>query len=455
MVHLFEWKWNDIASECTDFLGPRGFAAVQVSPPNEHAVLSGQPWYQRYQPVSYKLESRSGSRTEFAAMVKICKAAGVDIYVDAVINHMTGLLPEGESRIGSAGSEYSRFNYLDFTYKDFHHCGPKGDGSIQNYHDRSEVQNCQLENLTDLDTESSSVQDKIAGYLSELLDLGVAGFRIDAAKHVPAKSVEEILSKVRGYPYIYQEVIDQGGEPIKASEYFPNGDVTEFRYSLDIGKIFSGGQLSWLNAAHSFGEEWGYLPTDKAIVFVDNHDNQRGHGGGGSVLTHKNPQLYQLASILMLAWPYGYPQIMSSYVFRTSNQGPPAHANGATKDVSCLAPDQAVSRADGWVCEHRWPAIANMVEFRNVTNTDFRITNWWTNNKNQIAFGRGHLGFVIINNEDVGLNQTLQTGMGAGVYCDVLTAENCKNTIVVESGGFAQFAMGPRSATAIHIGKKL
>ncbi len=30
MVHLFEWKWNDIAAECERFLGPKGYAGVQV-----------------------------------------------------------------------------------------------------------------------------------------------------------------------------------------------------------------------------------------------------------------------------------------------------------------------------------------------------------------------------------------------------------------------------------------
>jgi hypothetical protein len=29
-VHLFEWKWKDIALECERFLGPYGFAGVQV-----------------------------------------------------------------------------------------------------------------------------------------------------------------------------------------------------------------------------------------------------------------------------------------------------------------------------------------------------------------------------------------------------------------------------------------
>ena len=31
MVHLFEWKWGNIAEECENFLGPMGFGGVQVS----------------------------------------------------------------------------------------------------------------------------------------------------------------------------------------------------------------------------------------------------------------------------------------------------------------------------------------------------------------------------------------------------------------------------------------
>jgi alpha-amylase len=30
IVHLFEWKFNDIAAECERFLAPRGYAGVQV-----------------------------------------------------------------------------------------------------------------------------------------------------------------------------------------------------------------------------------------------------------------------------------------------------------------------------------------------------------------------------------------------------------------------------------------
>lgn len=92
MVQLFEWKFSDVAKECEQFLGPNGYAGVQVSPVNECAALVNRPWYERYQPVSYKIMTRSGNVQQFADMVHRCNKAGVRIYVDIVLNHMT--MPE-------------------------------------------------------------------------------------------------------------------------------------------------------------------------------------------------------------------------------------------------------------------------------------------------------------------------------------------------------------------------
>ena len=39
-----------------------------------------------YQPVSHKIQSKRGSRAQFAAMVSTCNSAGVGILVDAVLN---------------------------------------------------------------------------------------------------------------------------------------------------------------------------------------------------------------------------------------------------------------------------------------------------------------------------------------------------------------------------------
>lgn len=36
------------------------------------------------------------------------------------------------------------------------------------------------------------------------------------------------------------------------------------------------------------------MPDGNALVFVDNHDNQRGHGGGGDLLTFRESKLYKV-----------------------------------------------------------------------------------------------------------------------------------------------------------------
>ena len=451
-VQLFEWKWTDIAQECENFLGPKGFAAVQVSPPNEHAVVSGRPWYERYQPVSYQIESRSGTRAEFADMVSRCQAVGVDIYVDAVINHMTGVNGGGT---GINGSAYTDYNYPGlYSNWDFHHCGRNGNDDIVNYGDQWEVQNCELVNLSDLDTGSTYVRDQIAAYMNDLISLGVAGFRLDASKHMHTDDVNAIVSRLNGDPYIFQEVIDQGGEPITAGDYFQNGDVTEFKYSIEIGNTFYNGQLSWLS---QFGEAWGFMPNDKAVVFTDNHDNQRGHGGGGYVVTHKDGALYDLANVYMLAWPYGYPKIMSSYTFTDSDQGPPSDAYGNTNDIYNNGVPNCFT---DWQCEHRWQPIANMVAFRNATAADFYVSNWWSNGGNQIAFGRGDSGFVAINKESYNLTGWFQTGMPEGDYCDIINGDFdngvCSGaTIHVYADGKAYFDVGAWDASAIHVDAKI
>jgi len=50
-----------------------------VSPPNEHRDIwdPERPWWERYQPISYKLHSRSGNESQFIDMVQRCNAVNV------------------------------------------------------------------------------------------------------------------------------------------------------------------------------------------------------------------------------------------------------------------------------------------------------------------------------------------------------------------------------------------
>lgn len=104
------------------------------------------------------------------------------------------------------------------------------------------------------------------------------------------------------------------------TEYIPLGAVTEFKFSVEISRAFRGhNELKWLK---SWGPEWELLPSKVALVFVDNHDNQRGNGAGGQeILTYKFPKMYIMAVAFMLAHPYGIPRIMSSFFFDLTDQG--------------------------------------------------------------------------------------------------------------------------------------
>jgi hypothetical protein len=62
--------------------------------------------------------------------------------------------------------------------------------------------------------------------------------------------------------------------------------------------------------------------------------------------------------------------------------------------------------------------MAGMVSFHNTVGTA-AMTNWVAPNSQQIAFGRGALGFVAINNADATWTTTFTTSLPAGTYCDV------------------------------------
>ncbi|WP_328482333.1 alpha-amylase family protein [Streptomyces sp. NBC_00377] len=417
---LFEWNFASVARECTNTLGPAGYGYVQVSPPAEH--IQGSQWWTSYQPVSYRIAGRLGDRTAFQNMVNTCHAAGVKVVVDSVVNHMSA-----GSGTGTGGSSYTKYDYPGlYSSYDFDDCTSR----ISNYGDRWNVQHCELVGLADLDTGEDYVRKTVAGYLNDLLTLGVDGFRIDAAKHIDTADLADIKSRLTK-PGVYwkQEVIYGSGEAVQPTEYTGNGDVQEFRYAYDLKRVFNNENLAYLK---NYGEGWGYLNSSVAGVFVDNHDTER----NGSTLTYKDGANYTLANVFMLAYPYGAPDINSGYEWSNADAGPPD--GGAVS--ACWQ--------NGWKCQHAWPEIMRMVAFRNATRGE-PVGNWWDNGGDAIAFGRGAKGYVAINHESGSLNRTFQTGLSAGTYCNVQN----NTTVTVNSSGQFTATLGANTALALYAGK--
>lgn len=415
---LFEWKFDSVAKACTDSLGPAGYGYVQVSPPQEH--IQGSQWWTSYQPVSYKIAGRLGDRASFADMISTCHGAGVKVVADSVINHMTA-----GSGTGTGGSSYTKYNYPGlYSAPDMDDCTAQ----ISNYQDRANVQNCELVGLADLDTGEDYVRGRIAGYLNDLLSLGVDGFRIDAAKHMPAADLANIKSRLNN-PGVYwkQEAIYGAGEAVSPDEYTGTGDVQEFRYARSLKQVFNNENLAYLK---NFGEGWGFMPSSKAAVFVDNHDTER----GGDTLNYKDGANYTLASVFMLAWPYGSPDVHSGYEWTDKDAGPPG---GGTVNA-CYS--------DGWKCQHAWREISSMVGFRNTARGE-AVTGWWDNGGDQIAFGRGSKAYVAINHEGSSLTRTFQTSLPAGDYCDIQSG----NGVTVDGSGRFTATLGADTALALQV----
>ncbi|WP_129309493.1 alpha-amylase family protein [Streptomyces sp. L2] len=417
---LFEWNYASVARECTTTLGPAGYGYVQVSPPAEH--IQGPQWWTSYQPVSYKIAGRLGDRTSFQNMVNSCHSAGVKVVVDTVVNHMSA-----GSGTGTGGSSYTKYDYPGlYSVYDFDDCTAQ----VTDYQDRWNVQHCELVGLADLDTGEEYVRRTIAGYMNDLLTLGVDGFRIDAAKHIPAEDLANIKSRLTNpNAYWKQEVIYGANEAVQPSEYTGNGDVQEFRYAYDLKRVFQSEKLAYLK---NYGEGWGYLSSSVAGVFVDNHDTER----NGSTLNYKSGADYTLANVFMLAYPYGAPDINSGYEWSDADAGPPDGGQVG----ACWQ--------DGWKCQHKWPEIISMVGFRNATRGQ-SLTDWWDDGNNAIGFGRGTKGYVAINHETSATTHTYQTSLPAGTYCNVQN----NTTVTVNAGGQFTATLGSDTALAIYAGK--
>jgi alpha-amylase len=439
-ANLFEWNWPSVAAECTNVLGPDGYGSVEVAPPQDSISISGHPWWEVYQPTDYNLTSRMGNAAQFQSMVTACHNAGVKVIADAVINHMTG---QGSTSYG--GSSFTKYNYPGiYQTQDFHHypndCG-NSDGTI---HDsdwtssQRNVWNCELVSLADLNTSSSYVQGELAGYLNSLTSMGVDGFRVDSAKQIAPADLAAVEAKLTGSPQIYQEVIYGSNDVVQPSQYDNDGDLLDFQFGIYLKQKFGSGNIADLS---NFGETWGGMnPSDKALAFVTNHDTER----NGSTLSYKDGANYTLASVFMLAWNYGTPQVYSGFTFNNSDDSPPADSSGHVTDTSC---------GNGWTCFDRDPAMVGMVGWHNAVGSA-AVGNWWSDGSNRISFSRGSAGFLAINKESGDFSRTFATGLPAGTYCDVIhgtvTGGTCSGgTVTVDGSGNATVDVPSMSAVAI------
>jgi len=425
-VQLFQWTGTAIAAECPR-LAKDGYSFVQTSPPQES--ITGEPWWIVYQPVSYRLESTLGTEAQFTTMVKTCADAGVEVYVDAVINHMTGQDSPG---VGTAGSRYSHYDYPGLHGRDdFHHCGLTEGDEIVDYTDQAQVQTCELLNLADLDTSKPKVRQRIAAYLEHLMDLGVVGFRVDAAKHMSPEDLRAIIALLPTAPKLILEVIRGGDdEPVTPEDYVGIGQIQEFGFAREVSSIFVNYSFDQVN---TFGIG-SWLPSADAVSFIDNHDTER----NGETASIAAPQPHRLAQAFLLGYGYGTPVIFSGYDFALVNDaGPPRTANDRVNPAACGTPP--------WTCNHRSPANVGMIAFHRAVGDAPVVT---TSEGNLVGIERTGQGFVAINAGDAASAAPWDTTLDPGTYCN-LAVPGCTEKVEVGDDGHLVGDVQPDQVVAV------
>ncbi len=430
IIHPFQWSYDSIAKECTEYLGPAGFDGVQISQPAEH-INNTANWWAVYQPVNFKnFTTMTGNETQLKAMIKACNDAGVKVFADAVFNQRAS-----GSGTGIGGSSYSDGSYRDgFTSSDFHSdCGHDID-----YSNANDVRTCRLTGMPDTATDNAATQDKIAEYLASLMDMGVYGFRIDAAKHMGYTDIDSILAKTKEKagrrPPAYLEVI---GAPNEAADiqpakytYIENAVVTDFNYVYATADAFDNQNYgNALNLSTSLG--------DSAEVFVNNHDDEypRCSAGSCSMGTQGNPK-YDLAQSWLAVFPVGkVRQLYSGYKFDSHDPAGPISADRCT---------------GGWLCQHRTPFVLNAPRFARATRGTAVSDKGFESGILYLA--RGSKGFYAMNTTSAKVSHTFQTSVPDGTYCDILgTADPrnqpCGDDITV-SGGQVTLSIPSMSAVA-------
>lgn len=474
-VQMFQWGWNDIATECTQWLGPQGYGGVQISPPHASKVADG--WWGVYQPVNYvNLTSRMGTPSQLQAMINTCHAAGVRVYADVVVNQMadrSGTATDGSTWNGDT------LSYPFFSANDFHANCNINQEDYNSPNGRDRVMNCRMGGLPDLATEESYVQGQIVNYLRKLLDMGIDGFRIDAAKHMPSSALMNIMSKVRQTNpltnagesiWVTQEIIPDGG--VNRSEYFGVGTVNEFQFTYAMRQVFRGENGLSLSSIPSimgtwgnWGGSWGFVQPQFATIFINNWDSERNTGESlnasnftGGTNDTNGTKRYDLANIYMLAQGYGEAQLHSGFRFSNKDADRPT----ASPYVNGVPQINVV-----WDFIHRWSDISNIVKFRSAMSGQAQ-QNWQVgNNGNQISFNRGTTGFVAINNSGSAWTKTFATNLPAGTYCNVVhgtlnaQGNGCTgSTVTVDANGQASITLVANGgstvpAVVIYTGQKV
>jgi alpha-amylase len=344
ILHLFNYPFSLIEQELPE-IAETGFKYIQISPPQ--LSRGDLEWYGRYQPLDYRIID--GPLGDERALRRLIKEAGklqIGVIVDVVLNHMADL-----------GDEYDLV-YPPLWVQEKYEVGELFDKNnfhpafcIKNYNDPNEVRKGRMckpskntGGLPDLDLDQPYVEEVHKTYLENLIEMGAAGFRFDAAKHMELEYFQSLLSGgLANGKFLFAEIIaDRNSYDRDLAPYLrhTNLKLMDFPLQKTMKDAFSwNGDLRLLLAGE---EHRASLPGERSVSFVINHDIPNNDQFQYLIL---DPIDEKLAHIFMFARSGGVPHVYSD-----------------------LGKHDRL-KSDRWFFYHRKPVIRAGVKFHNLTQS--------------------------------------------------------------------------------------
>jgi hypothetical protein len=301
IVQLFNWKFQEIISIIPE-LSLHGVRYVHVSPPT--LSIERKEWWGRYQPLHYFIvDGPLGDRQIFQEMCSLGRDYGIGVIADCVLNHMadpnSGPLVFGDEsslrkhpRWESFSSQYASLPIKRKMMFREEHFFTHSEHTITNYTDNNQVLYGNLGTLPDLDIHHPYVRFIHEEYLEFLIELGVCGIRVDAAKHLPPDYIQHITktfldsfhrsikSNVVPQPIILCEIIALDIETMKPYvdailKLKPEDMKSVLFYNfaqLNRMKKLVDGDIDFNHYFKNYSEMEKLIGMENTLTFACNHD---------------------------------------------------------------------------------------------------------------------------------------------------------------------------------------
>jgi len=229
-----------------------GFSHVLVSPPQKSH--SSRSWWGRYQPVDFRsIEGPLGSGLQLQSLCEQADRQGLSVVADTVLQHMSNEPRYVRMRSGRVlEARFPQFGPADFL---------RPGECPRAFHGKGR-------SLPVLRTNSPWVRQQLRDYLRLLYDLGVRGFRFDAAKHLDPELLGYLL---QGLPKVmaFGELVYARSSDIPGT-FFEHIQAYDFPLARTLKVALEpGGDLRTLvNPEQHSLAVWGPV----AVTFVNHHD---------------------------------------------------------------------------------------------------------------------------------------------------------------------------------------